>query len=440
MGLGSQQATVDALSADLSGLTHDIFVGRVLPNVRVESPTAMLFQDAGAGDYRLEGQNMVFAADLEFATGALATDGKLPDHVGLDAVQGKVTPIRRYRRVALDNLVEKQASGPGAFEDLTDRIFKILWDSWKFMEIRHSVGPSSCLVGVVESRTSSTAFVINDAFGNTDTNPLSHLSVGSIIANWDITATAAINGAGTITDIDYSTREITVTTAATWESGGVIEVGDLIYFCTTPDISADYFDAERNRGPNGLGTIVDPAAALTTVFNIVEGDHARWKPFRKSSVTFDHLEVTEHWQQLHQKRGFPVTPQTDEAIAFPSAVAQLARSLMAFQQQAYTGGDLKGGYGKVTISAMPITEDGFFYHNVFMTVCRETLFRVNLGAEADFFSEDGSMWSRIADFDGKDAYVQEYMNTFCTNRGANSALTGITTDVTDGDWSNIPDY
>ena len=64
MGLGSQQATVDALSADLSGLTHDIFVGRVLPNVRVESPTAMLFQDAGAGDYRLEGQNMVFAADL----------------------------------------------------------------------------------------------------------------------------------------------------------------------------------------------------------------------------------------------------------------------------------------------------------------------------------------------------------------------------------------
>src|SRR3990167_6609454 len=173
MGLGSQQATVDALSADLSGLTHDIFVGRVLPNVRVESPTAMLFQDAGAGDYRLEGQNMVFAADLEFATGALATDGKLPDHVGLDAVQGKVTPIRRYRRVALDNLVEKQASGPGAFEDLTDRIFKILWDSWKFMEIRHSIGPSSCLVGVVESRTSSTAFVINDAFGNTDTNPLS---------------------------------------------------------------------------------------------------------------------------------------------------------------------------------------------------------------------------------------------------------------------------
>jgi len=113
---------------------------------------------------------------------------------------------------------------------------------------------------------------------------------------------------------------------------------------------------------------------------------------------------------------------------------------MAFQQQAYTGGDLKGGYGTVTVGGMPIAEDTFFYHNVFMTLCREKLYRVNLGGDPDFFGDDGSMWSRIADFDGKDAYVQEYMNTFCTGRGANGALTGIVTDVTDSDFTNIPDY
>jgi len=439
MALGSQ-ATKAELISELTGLTHDVFVGQVLPNVKRESPTAMLFQDAGPGEYSLEGQNMVFATDLEFATGAMATDGNLPDHVGLDAVQGKITPIRRYRRIAIDNLVELRASGPGTFQDLADRIFDILWDSWKSMEIRHSIGPSGGLIGVVESRTSSTAFVINDAFGNTDTNPLSHLSVGSIIANWDITVTASINGAGTITDIDHSTRTITVTTAGTWEAGGVIEVGDLIYFATTPDSTADYFTSERGLCPNGLGTIVDPAADATTVFNIAEADHGRWKPYRKASVTFDHLEVKEHWTQLGTHRGFPVNPSTDSAIAFPSAVAQLARSLMAFQQQAYTGGDLKGGYGTITVGGMPIAEDTFFYHNVFMTVCRDKLYRVNLGGEADFFGDDGSMWSRIADFDGKDAYVQEYMNTFCTGRGANGALTGIVTDVTDSDYTSVPDY
>ncbi|MEX1046036.1 MAG: hypothetical protein WD050_01345, partial [Actinomycetota bacterium] len=56
--------------------------------------------------------------------------------------------------------------------------------------------------------------------------------------------------------------------------------------------------------PNGLGTIVDPAADLTTVFNISQSTHGRWKPFREDSVTFDHLELTEHWLKLAAKRGF----------------------------------------------------------------------------------------------------------------------------------------
>ena len=75
-----------------------------------------------------------------------------------------------------------------------------------------------------------------------------------------------------------------------------------------------------------------------------------------------------------------------------------------------------------------------------MTMCKEYLYRVQLDGEADFFADDGSMWSRIPDFDGKDAYVKDYMNTFCTHRGANAALTGITTDVTDQNFSSVPDY
>ena len=438
MALGSQAANASLLS-ELTGLTHDIFVGRVVNNVRRESPTSMLFQDASPGEYRLEGQKMVFAVDLRFKTGALATDGKLPDHTAMDAVQGYISPIRRYGRLAIDNLVEKQASGPGAFDDLSDRIFDLLWDSWKSMEIRHSIGSASGLVCKVSARTSSTVVVATAGYGNAGTNPIMHLSEGSILG-WYNASLGAIGGAGTLASMNYSTNSITLTTSGTWEPATVTTVADGIYFATTPDTTSDYFSLERNLAPNGLGTIVDPNADNSTVFNIAEGAYPRWKPFRKASVTFDHLELTEHWLQLAAKRGFGVTPATDTVVTFPANVAQIARSLMGFQQQAYSGSDLKGGYRTVTVSGIPIVEDHFFYHNVAMTLNKDSLFRVNLGADADFWGEDGSMWKRIADFDGKEAFVVDYMNTFCNNRGANGALTGISTDLTTAAWDNVPNY
>lgn len=439
MALGSQTGAASLIS-ELTGLTHDIFVGRVVNNVRRESPVSMLFQDAGPGDYRLEGQKMIFAVDLRFKTGAMATDGKLPDHTAMDAVQGQVTPVRRYARMALDNLVEKRASGPGAFDDLADRIFDLLWDSWASMEIRHAIGGSGGLVGKCDTRSSSTVFTIKDAYGHAGTNPLAHISEGSVLCWYDLTATAAIDGAGVVSSINYSTKAITMDSATTWEPGDQLASDDLIYFATTNNISTDYFVSERNVAPNGLGTIVDPDAGASTVFNIAESTYPRWKPFRKASSTFDHLEVTEHWLQLAAKRGFGVTPTTDVAVTFPSCVAQLARSLMGFQQQAYSGESLKGGYKTVQVAGIDIVEDHFFYHDVFMTLNRDSLYRVPLGEQADFWGEDGSMWARIADFDGKEAYVVDYLNYFCTHRGANGALTGITTDVTDADWDAVPNY
>jgi hypothetical protein len=442
MAQGSQAGNA-ALMSELTGLTHDIFVGRVVNNVRRESKVAMLFQDAEPGEYRLEGQNMTFALDLRYKTGALATDGNIPDHVPLDAVQGQVTPIRRYARIALDNLVERRASGPGAFDDLSDRIFDKLWDAWASMEIRHAIGGSTALVAKVASRTSSTIVVLKDGYGNADTNPLVHLSEGSIISWYDVDQ-AAIGGAGRITStgIAYTTNTITLDSATTWETdgGNQIVADDLIYFATTNAIGTDFFTSERNLAPNGLGTIVDPAADNTTVFNIAQATYERHKPYRVASTTFDHLELQEHWLQLGAKRGFAVAPDIDVVCAYPSAVAQLARSLLGFQQQAYTGGELAGGYQKVTVSGIPIVEDHFFYHDVAMTLCRENLYRVNLGGDADFWGEDGSMWSRIADFDGKDAYVVDYLNYFSNHRGANGALTGISTDLTDDNFAPIPNY
>ncbi len=443
MSSRGSQAGNAALMSELQGLTHDIFIGRVVDNVRRDSPVSMLFQDASPGEYRLEGQNMVFAVDLRYKTGAMPTDGNIPDHTPLDAVQGKITPVRRYARIALDNLVERRASGPAAFDDLSDRVFDNLWDSWSSMEIINSIGKASGLICKVSSRSDGTTFIVKDAYGNSGTNPLIHLSEGSIIAWYDVN-TSAVGGAAKITaqGINYTTNEIVIDSEAAWETatGLTLAADDLIFFATTPDTTKDYFTLGRNLSPNGLGTIVDPNADDTTVFDISESTYERWKPFRKASTTFDHLELTEHWLQLASKRGFGVTPATDVVMTYPANVAQLARSLMGFQQQAYTGGSLDGGYTGVTISGISIMEDHFFWHDVAMTLCREKLYRVPLGGDADFWGEDGSMWSRIADFDGKDAFVVDYMNYFCTHRGANGALTGISIDGTADDYAPVPNY
>ena len=441
MAVGSQQANVELLAA-LTGLTHDIFVGDVQNNVIRESKVASIMQDAGPGDFKFAGQNTVFAVELDFKTGGIASLGMIPDYVPLDAVQGKVQPKRRYAQIALDNFIELLASGQGSFEDLGDRIFNTLWDAWKSMTIRHAIGASTGLVAKVSSRTSSTVVVLKDGYGNAGTNPIQHISKNAVLCWYDVSA-AAIGGAAKVSSIAASTNTVTLDSATTWETtvGNAIAADDLIYFATTNLTTRDRFEAERNNAPNGLGTILDPAAAATTVFNIAEGDYPRWKPYRKASSTFDHMEVTEHWLQLGAHRGFDVSPQTDVFISHPGPLAQLARSLMAYQQQAYTGAQLKGGYTGVTIGNMVGVSDSFFYHDVAATLCKEKLYRVVLGGEADFWSGDGSMWSRIEDFDGRTAFVPEYMNYFSNHRGAHGALTGIVTpDIVDTDYTSVPNY
>lgn len=445
MALGSQvgSSAIDSLT-DMANLVHDVFIDGVLPEVRLESKLAMIFQDAGRGDYSLEGDAMKFAADFNFPTGGMATSGYLPDHVGLDPAEGSLTPGRRYRRIAKDNFVVARGSGPGAYEDMGKRLFNILWDSWKFMEIRHALGSSTALLGTCLARTSSTVFTIEDFAGHDGTDPLSHISPGAILGWYDVSE-SQVGGAGIVDSIVYSTGAITMDNATTWEStvGNQLDVGDGIYFATTNLSTRDYFELERNLGLNGIGVIIDPDASLSTAFGIAEATYPRSKPYRKASVTFDHVELTEHWFQLAAKRGMDVTPASDICVAFPSVVAQAARSVLNFQQQTNLGGTLQGGYdllNPVMVANMPFVADSYFHPDVCVTLNKDKLFRVNLGADPDFYAEDGSMWARIADYDGAEAFVGEYLNFFTTNRGCHSALTAISTDVTDSDFTNIPDY
>src|SRR5690606_6108642 len=282
-----------------------------------------------------------------------------------------------------------------------------------------------------------------------------------MIGWWDIDEDQ-IGGAAKIASIDYEPDsnghyKIELSSATLWEkSGKTIAEDDPIFFVTTPDIAAHHFDYSYNKSANGIGTIVAPDGNYTTVFGISETDYPRWAPFRRQSVTFDHLEVTSFWLRLGAKRGFDVTPATDISITHPAVVEQLARGLMAFQQQAYTGGQLQGGYptdnssgntegvapaAALVIGGKPIYADGFFYHDVFVTIPKDDLYRVEVGGEADYWQGDGSRWSRMADYDGKDGFVAHYMNNVHCNRGGIGALTGITVDVNYLDYSpGVPNH
>ena len=439
MALGSQVSGLEAIT-DLTGLVHEIYAGEVKPNVSSWSPTSQLFQEAGAGDYRIDGEKLVFSADLTYAGGAMGSDGNLTDHQYVDAVEGETTPARLYVRRAIDNFIEKRAvRGPGAFGDLLGRMFDQMWDAFGRSQIRHAIGTSNGTLCKVSSRTSSTVFVVKDGYGHADTPPLLHMEVGMII-NWvDVGSSNALAGAGTISAITHSTNTVTVTTAATWEPGNSLAANDLIVNATTPNISTDYFASEYTNAPNGLLDIVDPDEDSTTVFNISQSTYPRWKPYRKASASFDHIEVTEHFRQLRAKSTSPVGPSTHVCCAQGSVIAELARTLVGFQQQTALGRTFEGGYEAVRIANMDFIEDDWQIHDVLYTLSVEDLFTVDLDGEADYFAEDGSQFSRLSDFDGKEWYVKSYKQSFSDRRNRHAALTGISlANVTASDFSPVP--
>ena len=51
---------------DLTALVHEVYKGAIVGHVRAFSPTAQMFS-AGSGDYRLEGENLMFSRDLSYS-------------------------------------------------------------------------------------------------------------------------------------------------------------------------------------------------------------------------------------------------------------------------------------------------------------------------------------------------------------------------------------
>lgn len=436
----SQTALLESVS-DLGGLAHEVFVGEIVPSARWESVTSQIFASAESGsDYTYEGTKMVGATDLYRPHGAMGTDGKLPDSDVRPAQNWETTPVRRYIRRAVDNVVEARVGGRGAFEELADRIVTQLWGAWQLMEIHHAVGGADASLCLASSRTSSTVWVAKDGYGHTGSDPLTLLDEGMVICWHDSSAANAVAGAGRISSINYGTSAVTMDSAATWEPSAQVAAGDIICKATTNDITTDYFTSERNLAPNGTRTIVDPDASATTVFNLSESTYPRWQPYRQASSTFDHIEVTEFFQKLRAKSSMPVTPDTHTAVMNGAPYAELARTLIGFQQQQQLGKELEGGYQTIRVAGMDFAVDDYQVHDELILYCNEDVKYVNL-VEQGYFDEDGGMYSRLADFDGKEMFARDAMNYFAPRRNRHAALTGITlSNVTAADYSPVPNY
>lgn len=445
MALDSQSGLLESVSGgDLSGLVHEIFAGEVKNHVKAMSPTADLFKEVGAdGGYRLDGEKLVGAAQLDYAGGGMGSDSTyLPDHMYQDAANWEVTPVPRYIRRAINNFDEARArKGPGAFGDLADRLFTQMWDAWFRMEIRHAIGSSTATICKCSSRTSSTVWVAKDGYGHASMPATIHLEKGMTIAWLDAGASNAAAGAGVIASIAHSTSTVTMASAATWEPSAQLAANDLVVFATTSNIATDYFDTEYQSARNGLLDIVDPDAALTTVFNIAQGTYPRWKPYREASTAFDHIEVTEHWQKLRAKSMAEVTASSHVCITSGGPIAELARSLEGFQQATNLGGTWEGGYNEVSIAGMRFRQDDFQLQDVMYTLCRENLQCADLGGDASIYDEDGSRFKRLNDMDAKEWFARDYGNCWSDRRNRHGALTSISlTNVSAADYTPAPDY
>lgn len=444
MALGSQSTETQAIT-DLSGLAHEIFTNEVKWQVLAESVTAQLFNRAESRqDYDVRGEKLVGAAQLEYSNGAMATTGFLPDHIFQDAVNWEVTPIRRYRRIARDPFVNARVQGPGAFSDFVDELFNQLWDSWGRMEIRHAIGDSRGYVALVSSRTSQTVVVLKDGYDHTGTNPLLHVEPGGTTLAWlDASNSLAVGGAAKVSAVTYSSK--TVTFGSNFDDGSTtVAANDPVVMATTDSTTAAHFGTEHNNAPHGVMEIVDPDSNFSTVFAISESSHARWEPLKEASSTFDQFELAEHWRALRAYSNAPVNMRTHVVLTQAAPMAELARTLAPYQQMQQLGQTFDGGYQAVRVAflggePMDFAVDDYFLHDVIITLKTECLYRADLEGDADFYDNDGSMWSRLQDEDKEEAFVRQYMQTWADRRNGNGALTGITlTNVDADDFSPVP--
>lgn len=421
-------ASIDRTTSNISNLVHENYVNEVLPWISHVSPLAGLFGKVGDKGYKLIGEKLVIAADNSYRGGFMGTDGYIPEPQTVDPVNLEFTAARCYVSGAVDNFLKELAVTPGAFENFSDRLMDQMWDAVDRGTTFQIHGSSSATLAVVTSRTSTTVLVVEDAYGYDGAKgPTMFIEEGMILACLDASAAYATLGAAVVSSIAHRTSATTatITFADAIEDTGTIAAGDVLVRATTGSTSDAHFVTERSRGPNGLLDIVDPGDSATTYGGLTESSTPRINPVRRASSDWGHVEIMEFLAEISASSSSAVTADSHVITMQEGAKIELARELLTYQQQAQLGMELHGGWRAVKIGDFNVLADPYHIHSVAYALCPEDLAVVDLGGKPDLYSGDGSMFQRMADYDGEQWYAKWYGNRFATRRNRLGALTGI---------------
>jgi len=421
----SQQPFLEDI-AGISELVHENFINGVYPWLEFMGPVLSLFQLAGPGEFNLLGEKIIFAGDVTYAGGAMATSGFLPDSEYIDPVNFETTPTRMYVRRAVDNFIVARAAGPdGTFEDFLGRLMEQMWDAFERTQNRHVHGSSDGTICLVASRIDNVTITVDSGLGHLGTSPLMFLEPGMRLAWHDASDSFAVGGAAIILSIDYANDEITFTTP--FDDGGTVPVdGDPIVFATTSSDTATYFETERGKAALGLLDLIDPDENNSSYLGVSESTNPRVKPVRTASVNYDEVEIMEHWKEIESKSTAPVGPMTHTCTCQPGTVIELAKTLLPYTQIQTKGKELPGGWTTINIAGQDMLEDPWHIHDVLYTLCMEDMRVIDLDGDAQISTDDGREWQRLADFDGREIFARHYVQRILKRRNRCGALTGIT--------------
>ena len=424
----SQVGVIDRTQSNIGRTVHENYVNEVQPWLDHIDEFAALFQKIGPKGYSMIGEKLVFAGDDTYSGGFMGTDGYLPDSQYVQPRELETTPARLYIRRAVDNFLQSLAVKPGAYEDFFARIQKQMVDAVKRGTAFHIHGSTNATVCTFVSRTDADTLVVDAGFGHASQAPLQFVEPGMYLALLDASNSYATIGAAEVDSITYNTSATTATINFTSDidTSSTGADGDPLVFCTTADESASHFVAERGKAPLGMLDIVSPGGGTTTLLNLAESTSARWTPLRRASTDFGHVEIMEFLEEIGTRSNSEVSAQTHVITMQNGVWIELAKDLLPFQQQAQLGRELEGGWRTVRVGEHDFLKSQYHIWDAVYAVCPEDLAVVDLDGEPAVWAGDGSQFSRLADYDGKEWFLRHYVQRFPTRRNRMGALTGVT--------------
>ena len=420
-------SVLERTTTNIGATVHTNFVNEVKPWLDHMDPVAALFESIGPGGYTLIGEVLQFAGEHTYTGGFQGTDGYLPDHQYSDPIELQWSPARLYIRRAVDNFLQALAVKPGAYEDFFARIQKQMVDAVKRGTAFHIHGSSNATVCTFVSRTDANTLVVDAGFGHASTAPAMFIEPGMVLALLDASAAYATIGAAVVDTVTYNTSATTATVNFTSDidTSSTGADGDPLVFATTADEAATHFIDERGLAPNGLIDIVDPDNGGASLGTVSPSTYPRWDTVIRASSDFGHVEIMEFMAEISAKSNSPATAQTHVITMQNGVKIELAMDLLPYQQQTQLGRTLQGGWQTVRVGEFDVVESHYHLHDVVYALCPEDLHVVDLDGEPAVWAGDGSQFSRLADYDGKEWFLKHYVQRFPSRRNRLGALTGV---------------